>query len=290
MTMMPEGPEVKTIATRLSRDVVGKRLTGLTFHSGRYTTHGPPKNTEEFTETLPATVSEWSHKGKFQYFKLDSSNHRSCWITLGMSGRFYFADPKSVEPLHKHARVIFHLENAQNASPADLIFVDSRNFGTVHFCLEEEVLKKKLNDLGPSILTSDLTPELFLNITNYKRNPDMNICKFLMNQKKISGVGNYLLSEAIYKARIDPFKTLKEITTEQKLLLLEKIKTTAADSFEAQGYTRKNGGSFRSVSGNKGGFDLEVYAKKICPLGYEIIRCEGPHGRALWYVPQVIQQ
>ena len=188
----------------------------------------------------------------------------------------------------KHDRVVFHLENSDNGARADLVFVDARNFGTIHFCLEEDALKAKLDGLGPSILTDELTPELFLNITNTKKNPDMNVCKFLMNQKKISGVGNYLLSEAIYKSRVNPFHSLREISSSQKLLLLSAIKETARASFSAQGHTRRGGGSFRGVGGGKGGFELEVYAKKVCPEGREIVRTEGPHGRSLWYVPSVI--
>ena len=64
--MMPEGPEVQTIALALSRSVVGKRLTGVTFLSGRYVTHGPPKNSEEFLASCPLAVAEWRCKGKFQ--------------------------------------------------------------------------------------------------------------------------------------------------------------------------------------------------------------------------------
>ena len=98
-----------------------------------------------------------------------------------------------------------------------------------------------------------------------------------------------MLSEVLYKARVDPFKTLEEIDDSQKAVLLDKIITTASDSYEAQGYTRTAGGSYRSVSGYKGRFELEVYNKKVCPLGHDVVRCEGPHGRSLWFVPEVIE-
>ena len=167
---------MKTIATALSRQVVGKRVTGVTWHSGRYVTHGPPKNEVEFLASLPAVVKKWTCKGKFQYFVLDTEqDHRSAWITLGMSGRFYFCNVnEDGEDLHKHSRVIFHLENTENEATADLVFVDARNFGTVHFCLDEETLEKKLDGLGPDILADELTLERFLEICNAKKNPKLN--------------------------------------------------------------------------------------------------------------------
>jgi len=291
ITMMPEGPEVKTIANALKLNVVGKSLTDITFNSGRYVNHGPPKNFEEFKASFPATVSEWCCKGKFQYFKLSVAHpeHRSCWITLGMSGRFIFAPPDATP--HKHARATFHLVNEKTGSPADLVFVDTRNFGTIHFTLEEALLQAKLKTLGPSILESELTPEMFLEICNTKKNPTINICKFLMNQKKISGVGNYILSEALYKARINPYSAVGELTTTELFLLLEEIQSTASQSLAAQGHTREKGGSFRSVSGYKGTFELVCYGRKICPAGYPITReTNGPHKRSLWWVPELQQK
>tara|TARA_B110000305_G_C19391746_1_gene615265 strand:+ start:174 stop:794 length:621 start_codon:yes stop_codon:yes gene_type:complete len=206
-----------------------------------------------------------------------------------MSGRFIFAPPDATP--HKHARATFHLVNEKTGSPADLVFVDTRNFGTIHFTLEEALLQAKLKTLGPSILESELTPEMFLEICNTKKNPTINICKFLMNQKKISGVGNYILSEALYKARINPYSAVGELTTTELFLLLEEIQSTASQSLAAQGHTREKGGSFRSVSGYKGTFELVCYGRKICPAGYPITReTNGPHKRSLWWVPELQQK
>merc|ERR1712070_1063839 len=103
----------------------------------------------------------------------------------------------------------------------------------------------------------------------------MNICKFLMNQKKVSGVGNYILSEALYKSRTDPFVTLGELSDDRKARLLEKIKQTARASLAAQGHTREKGGTFRSVTDEPGSFQMEVYSQKKCPLGFDVVRTVG---------------
>lgn len=50
-------------------------------------------------------------------------------------------------------------------------------------CLSKDLLEKKLLQLGPDILEpGSTTVEVFLEVAETK-NPDMNVCKFLMNQK-----------------------------------------------------------------------------------------------------------
>jgi len=123
-TMMPEGPEVRTLVDQL-QPAIGKRLTNLQFLSGRYVNHSHPRGYEEFqktmskyredednddTEIIVDVVKEWNAKGKFIWMILDDGASlstaagvtsspttseerdddylRSIWITLGMSGRF----------------------------------------------------------------------------------------------------------------------------------------------------------------------------------------------------------
>ena len=113
ITMMPEGPEVRTIVDQL-QGAVGKRLVDVRFLSGRYARHGKPENFHAFAKTMtpvfqphshkPETVDiikEWKCKGKFMYIKLDDGSpasklkkhdhedfQRSIWVTLGMTGQF----------------------------------------------------------------------------------------------------------------------------------------------------------------------------------------------------------
>ncbi|KAL7471277.1 hypothetical protein ACHAXS_011583 [Conticribra weissflogii] len=64
ITMMPEGPEVRTLVDQL-QPAVGMRLLDIQFLSGRYVQHGRPKGFEEFAKTmtsLRATAQELSTK------------------------------------------------------------------------------------------------------------------------------------------------------------------------------------------------------------------------------------
>ena len=112
ITMMPEGPEVRTFVDQLQGGV-GKRLVDIRFLSGRYVRNGKPDSFQAFAKTMSPTfqphsqspqetdiIQSWNAKGKFMYIVLDDGSNmnprkrrsddfqRSIWITLGMTGQF----------------------------------------------------------------------------------------------------------------------------------------------------------------------------------------------------------
>jgi len=309
--MMPEGPECRVLVDQL-QPAVGMRLINLKFLSGRYVAHGPPASFQSFRKTMTNyqnnqkgdkggnflldtdKVVKWSCKGKFIYIQLDSGCHylerqkdygedflRSIWITLGMSGRFL----NEAHPRINEARWYFEFLDTQNGNVKRIYYHDTRNFGTLKFSLSSRELEQKLSSLGFDLLDKETTEELFLSVIS-KTTERMNICKFLMNQKKISGIGNYLLAEGLYKASVDPFASLAEIDEQHLRKLFQVLRETSQNSYRAQGVTRP-GGTFSDTNGKRGKyqFELECYGKQFCPRGEEIIReIDGPHGRTIWYV------
>ncbi|KAG7369864.1 uracil-DNA glycosylase [Nitzschia inconspicua] len=271
-------------------------------------------------------IQEWNCKGKFIYIVLDDGlrrvdgvpnttatgqnedNHssdddyqRSIWITLGMTGRFvneaaHFQDPS-------YARWCLELmdpaEAFQSRTKATnkIYYHDQRNFGTVRFSLSKSELQNKLASLGPDVLgglqrnnRSDsvdaLTPDKFLSIVAQQK-ATLNVCKFLMDQSKLAGVGNYILSEALYRANIDPFASLQELNEAQQIALWEQIQAVAQESYTAQGMTRYKSGTYRTMDGTRGKFEFELqcYGRKTCAKGRPVIQeTNGPHQRTIWYV------
>ena len=101
----------------------------------------------------------------------------------------------------------------------------------------------------------------------------------------MSGVGNYILAEGLYRANIDPFACLNELTVSQLRSLYNEIRNTALQSYASQGMTR-SGGSYRDANGNKGNFafELQCYGREISANGKPVIReINGPHKRTIWY-------
>ena len=111
--------------------------------------------------------------------------------------------------------------------------------------------------------------------------------RILKNEyQKISGVGNYILAEGLYRANIDPFAGLHELSKTQLSTLFHELKSTALESLASQGMTRSKGGSFRNIDGERGSYEfkLQCYGKECCIKGNPIIReINGPHKRTIWY-------
>ena len=96
---------------------------------------------------------------------------------------------------------------------------------------------------------------------------------------------NYILAEGLYRAKIDPFADLHEINLDQRRLLFQELREVAFTSYAAQGLTRPQGGTYRSVDGSRGEFEfqLQCYGQTVSPNGNPVVKqVEGPHGRTIW--------
>ena len=206
---MPEGPEVKLMVETLKKyiksDFINLEITG-----GRYIRHKLPKNYKSFKSDLKAKIIDINCKGKFIYIILD--NDWTIWITLGMSGHF-------VKKKYKHTHYTFE------TSKGKFYMDDTRNFGTLNFYKiddEKNSLKDKLNSIGFDPLQNKIKFEDFLKHFNkFKKQPNKNIAELLLEQKFIAGIGNYLRSDILYKANINPFTKLKSLN-KNKLFELSK--------------------------------------------------------------------
>ena len=99
-------------------------------------------------------------------------------------------------------------------------FYDQLSFGTLKAVERDgintsdvslSVLDKKLKELGPDLLHETTTFELFKSQLRKKVNEAKPIGNVIVNQKIISGVGNYLRADALWMAKISPFRKVKDV-------------------------------------------------------------------------------
>ena len=150
-------------------------------------------------------IQGWNCKGKFIYLILDdgskvptnSDEHehdfmRSIWITLGMTGRFVSQAAYDRLSRREQEQARWCLKVASPVSKStnttverkitQIYYYDTRNFGTLKFCLSRQELADKLQSLGPDILqTQSTTVQTFLQAVEAAR-PVTNICRFLWDQ------------------------------------------------------------------------------------------------------------
>jgi len=125
---------------------------------------------------------------------------------------------------------------------------------------------------------------LWLKIARNKRIQNKQICDYLLDQKRISGIGNYLRSEILYRSRIRPDRSLKNLSDEElELLRIESIKTVR-ESYDSHGLTIR---SYSDLYGNKGTFICQVYNRTEDPYGNPIRTDTFKDGRTIHWVPSL---
>ena len=266
---MPEGPEVKRITEKISNYVLGEKILSIKVLSGRYVTHGPPQGFEQFSSRLPATIVDVNCKGKFIYVVFD--NGFNMWNTLGMSGG-WSPVPK------KHSRLKFDFDSGS------VYFNDMRNFGTLKFTQGKSSLDEKLQKLGPDMLSEDVSSDLFR--TCIWKKSSKTVTQVIMDQSVISGVGNYLKSEALYLAGISPHRVVSSLTAAEIANLNSAIKSTIRSSYASGGATIH---TFLDFDGEKGKYSrrFAVYNQKYDINGNVVLREKTRDGRTSFWVPEL---
>jgi len=273
---MPEGPECAVTAKLLDNFMRGKILTNVEILSGRYSKK-TPVGFESFKSQLPLEIWEWTSKGKFIYgfMGIKPTKGMYVWNTLGMTGHWSFTE-------QIHARVRFDFQDGSS-----IWYVDTRNFGTLKFGMSYDQTCKKLNELGPDPLTHDIEINLFTKrLFSKNKKGESTICEALMNQKTISGIGNYIKAEVLWLSKISPFRKVKDLSAEEILLIRDNIQIVIRTSYLNGGATIK---SFYGADGSKGTYSERflVYNQKIDPYNNKVLKEETPDGRTTHWVPQI---
>ena len=290
ITMMPEGPEVRSLTDRMRYRYGGGRweIHAADLISGRYKEGKPPDNWQHLQDALPAKLSDVRCKGKFIYFLLDGDQPLSCWSTLGMTGGW------TLRP-HRHARFSLTLvPTAESPASGDvheaetLYYYDMRNFGTFKVCVDPLLLEAKLESLGHAWLpmlpvpdsnnddaasfTETSFSEVFLNEDVFvalgtaaaKRSPSRALAVFLMDQSQTSGIGNYILSEVLFETRTWPWVTLEAVDEARWRALFRSVARVITQSYEAQRVDPSTSSS-SSSSSNGGGVKRYQYETPQIP-------------------------
>lgn len=224
---MPERIEIQLMIEELNRRYKNKILKKLSICSGRYTKHGAPTLYNSFVKYLPLKIKQFNVKGKFIWITF----HNSSWIiyvTLGLTGHFKY------EGNAKYCRYQFI------TNKSTFCMDDMRNFGTLSFIDDPSKLEKKLNSIGSDVFIKSFTLSNLRCIINsiVDKKKDMMIGIFLLEQKYISGIGNYLRSDILYDASISPFRSLTSLSDDNIKILHKSIHKIVKKSYKIQ---KKNG-------------------------------------------------
>ena len=281
---MPEGPEVKRTAERLHSLLAGTRLQEVVIEDQGWFQNQVRDDVQDFMSAVSRNpkIVEVDCKGKFIWMTLqDGSDIYHIHHTLGMAGTWRLPGRGD----DKHRRWVFKTDKSE------ICYVDYRKFGTFKiFKNNPQRLQDKLASLGPDLLNNPPTEEEWIDRIrgNHTRKgyAHKEITQVMMDQKVITGIGNYIKAEALYMAEIYPMAFVSDLTDNQLRKLYQMSLWVINASYNARGATIRN---YKLPNGDTGDykFEFKVYSKPRDPLGLAVIRQQTADKRTTHWVPEV---
>lgn len=206
---MPEMPEVETIARKLRRTIIGKcvlsvRLSGLPLRR---------PVSESFAAILMGrTIRRIHRRGKYLIVEMEP---RAFWlIHLGMSGRIFYFPGGADTARHTHAIIRF-------ADTTELQYRDHRRFGLLAAYEVSRVGEiPEVQKLGCDPLSSDFQADW---LWRQFRKSGQEIKSFLLDQRRIAGLGNIYVCEALFHAGVRPTRRCSRVTRAEALHLTRAV-------------------------------------------------------------------
>jgi formamidopyrimidine-DNA glycosylase len=256
---MPELPEVETVRRQLAPHVEGRTITAAEILDPRWTMPEPPAHLE--AELRGAVVQRLRRFGKYLTWELSGDRH--LLTHLRMTGAVLF-DPDP-EPLH--VRVRLALDSGHR-----VVFDDPRRFGTGHLLHSSAARDAYLRGrIGVEPFTPEFTTAHLFALTRGRRAP---IKAFVLDQRRVAGVGNIYADEALFRARIHPLRPAGRLTRADLERLRAGIEEALQAGIDAKGASIDD---FRHIDGARGAFQnrflIHRRAGEPCPrCGNQIVK------------------
>ena len=233
---MPELPEVETIRRHLAPHVEGRVVTVLEVSDARWCR--PLAGEEVAAAVQGRRVEALARRGKYLIWEFEDDVH--LMLHLRMTGTLLLDPPAPP----RHARVRFALDDGR-----ELIFDDPRRFGTGELALGGDAREAFFAmRLGVEPFAPEFTSAHLYALTRVSRAP---IKAFLLDQRKVAGVGNIYADEALFRARIHPLRPAGRLTRKQVAGLRDAVVASLEDGLAAKGASIDD---FRHPDGVQGSF------------------------------------
>lgn len=218
---MPEGPEVETIRKSLE-----PLLLGRTFGRPVVSKKGlrTPTSSARLRPLEGRRVQALGRHGKLMWIDVDDG--QGLFVRLGMTGRLV-VDPAD-RPLLPHTHVRVPLDDG-----GELRYVDARRFGEVVRFDGPRARDAERARMGPDALTLDdegrAVARARLLVTG------RSLKDALLDQTVLAGVGNIYAAEALFVARLSPFRKGRDLDEAGASRLLDAVVAVLARAVEHRG-------------------------------------------------------
>ena len=260
---MPELPEVETVRKRLSDALLGAKIKQA--HLRRRDVLRDPlgsrKGGSQPEQWLLSgrVLKAIERRGKQLY--LEDSRGQGLLIRLGMSGWVALTGEKEERKAHCHASWVLQTRSKEHL---EMHFIDPRRFGGLFAVQNRQDLESRFwSRLGPDALSVE-PDDLYQALGKTRRS----LKAALLDQHVLAGVGYIYADEALYAARMSPYRSANTLNSQETSCLAKAIRNCLNAACERGGTTLKD---YRAPDGEKGGFasELKVYGR----YGESCLRC-----------------
>jgi formamidopyrimidine-DNA glycosylase len=257
---MPELPEVETIRRQLAPRVAGRTIVEAQVFDPLWCAPRTPDEVE--VDLRGERIVGLGRRGKYLVMELD--DERYLVMHLRMTGNFLWVSEYDDEPGRQHLRVRLMLDDGNR-----LLFVDQRRFGTGAVIDGRDELDRYLAErVGPEPLEPAFTPEVLAAAARGRKAP---VKAFLLDQRRVAGVGNIYADEALFRARIHPLRPAGRLRRSEIARLHDGIVEALEAGIERQGASIDN---YRDANGARGSMQDEflIHLRE----GKPCVRCGRP--------------
>jgi len=254
---VPELPEVEVLKLSLERALTGRRIERARVYDPRL--REPIDRRRWCASSRGRTISRLSRRAKYLFLELDSAE--SLVIHLGMSGRLTLVPEGEERELHEH--VALFLEGGER-----LRLRDPRRFGLAFVVRTGEIeTDRHFAHLGIEPLSDGFDGDYLASLARGCRGP---VKSFIMDARRVVGVGNIYAAEALFRSGIHPRRSVARISKARWNSLADSIRIVLARAIEEGGTTLND---FSNGMGETGYFQvsLSAYGRE----GEPCLRCDG---------------
>ena len=254
---MPELPETETIARDLDAQISGRTIVAVRVTKPDVLRELSPRR---FARNLTgATIVRAWRRAKLVVLDLSTSEH--IVVQPRFTGALLIDDGNLPERERRYSTLELSLDDDRS-----LHYRDIRRLGTVALMSSRRV-EVYAGGLGVEPLDPAFTDAHLSALLSASRQA---IKKVLMDQRRVAGIGNIYANEALWRARIDPSRPARDVTTDQAHRLRTSVVDVLRESIAARGTSFRD---YRDASGARGGFveRLAVYGR----AGQPCARCGG---------------
>ena len=214
---MPELPEVETIRRDLNKELKGRKIIKLKFYDAPRMLRPDPESLKKAVEGKK--IRDFGRRAKLLLMHLSADkvglddHETTIAMHLKLSGQFLLK--KSTDLKDRFVRIIIQLDKGD-----ELHFNDLRKFGFMKLIRDKAELDELLSEFGPEPLTKEFTLGAFKKIISKS---SVKIKTIIMEQKRISGVGNIYADEALWYAKIHPERRADRLADKELKKLYESI-------------------------------------------------------------------